>query len=191
MKRMLTGLLVLVLVSSAVSSIEAAYEFTVTANPLWTNTHILLSPSDVVTIHDAIGSWSWAGFNSLGPEGGFIGDLYPYDEWIVNGFHGQLIGFIGPSSLDLNAVPRVILQDDSRLFEIGAGSVTLSGLDGTLWLGFNDGYSAAPGCVEDNAGSIVVQVDIRSVPEPASLAVWSFLSMAAIGCGWWRKRRSN
>jgi hypothetical protein len=29
------------------------------------------------------------------------------------------------------------------------------------------------------------------VPEPSALAVWSFLAIAGIGCGWWKKRRPN
>ena len=36
-----------------------------------------------------------------------------------------------------------------------------------------------------------VEFEPATVPEPASLAVWSVLSMVGVGCGWWRKRRSN
>src|SRR5258708_7680567 len=31
----------------------------VTANPLWTDTGITLTPSSQAVIHDAVGSWSW------------------------------------------------------------------------------------------------------------------------------------
>jgi len=155
-----------VIVMALAISMAQADVISVTANPLWTDTGIILDPCDVVKIHDAVGSWTW-GSGWFGPEG----DPQPglaWDEWITNGLHGQLIGFIGGVP-DLNAVPRVILQDDPRLFEIGLGSVALSGQTGKLWLGFNDDYASI--ATGDNFGSVRVQVDVACIPEPATIAL--------------------
>ena len=63
--------------------------------------------------------------------------------------------------------------------------------------GNNDGWSwndSSPGPYEADARlGYIVEFDgpfTQAVPEPASLAVWSFLAFAGIGCGWWKKRRS-
>jgi hypothetical protein len=122
---------------------------TVTANPLWTDTGITLMPQDARTIHGASGSWNWGTFYSFGPDGDYQPG-FTWDEWITNGQHGQLIGFIG-------ADPYSASQNDSRLFPIGTGTVNLCGLTGHLWLGFNDDF--ASGAVDDNSGSVTVQVD--------------------------------
>jgi len=148
------------LLLSAVATVSAAAaSVTVTSNPLWTDTGVTLTVSDVVTIHDASGSWTvfdgqwpWTG-----PEGAHVPG-YEFDEWITNSHHGQLIGFIGPDGLDPNALPRLVPQGDPRLFEISTNSVTLAGRSGRLWLGFNDDWSSGPSI---NSGSVVAQVDLQ------------------------------
>lgn len=134
-----------------------AQDITVTAVPLWTDTAIVLSQGDIVTISDAAGSWSW-GQSYFGPDGDYQPSLI-WDEWIRNGRHGQLIGAVVPEGLDLNAMPRVIPQDDSRLFTIGSGTVTRTGVSGKLWLGFNDDYVS--NYLSDNAGSVNAKVKVE------------------------------
>ena len=143
----------------AISALSiAAASIKVTADPQWTDTGITLTLSDTVMLHDAIGLWDTS-LGPTGPQGGFPG--YEYDEWITNGFHGQLIGFIGPVGTDPNlpsahAQPRAVPQNDPSLFEIGINSITITGKEGRLWLGFNDSYRSE---VFDNSGSVFVQVD--------------------------------
>jgi len=138
-----------------------AQSITVTANPLWTDTGIVLTETDGVTISDAAGSWTWGGGYEFGPDGNYQPTLV-WDEWIPNGYHGQLIGIVLPDGLDPNTVPRILPQDDSRLFTIGSGTVTRNGDVGRLWLGFNDDYLCD--CLWDNFGYVAVKVNVESTP---------------------------
>lgn len=179
---------------------RASIVVSVTANPLWTNTYISVVPSDTVNIYGASGSWSWGGWT--GPDGDPAGSSLLWDEWIQNGLHGQLIGFIGPSGLDLNAIPRVILQNEARLFPIGTSSVSLTGKEGVLWLGFNDDYASL--AIGDNSGSVTVNVDGGTydpsggdgdgdgvVPEPSSVACWLTMLGTVGGLATWRRYRKS
>src|SRR5262249_39933086 len=131
------------------------------ANPLWTNTGVFVLATDVVTFTGASASWTYQGGVPLfGPEGSFLA-CCGFDEWITNLQHGQLIGFIGSAALDLNALPRVIPQNDPGLFAIGVGPTTETGRVGTLWLGFNDDY--ATGGIGDNSGSGSVNVTLNTL----------------------------
>ena len=156
----------------------------VTSNPLWTNTNIQLSTLDNATIHNATGLWTFATGYTTDP-GGYLIPNWSYDEWITDGLSGQLIGFVGQPGIDLNADPRTITQNDPRLFQIGTGSVNLSNLDGVLWLGINDDYG--PGGLSDNSGSIIVQVDVTSTPEPSSLVLLGIGAVGLLGYAWRRR----
>lgn len=132
---------------------------TVTANPLWTKIGTL-SLSSTVTISGASGIWDWG--NAAGPPTGPDGDppasnvAFSSAAWITGGRQGQLIGFVGPSGLDLSSYSgvsphRVITQDDPRLFVVGTGTIVLTNLQGTLFLGMNDDYH--PDYIYDNSGT--------------------------------------
>jgi hypothetical protein len=166
---MRTVLLAFLMLLMAVAYAQAI-EITVTSIPIWTDTGITLSSSDVVTIYgaSATGAWTWQDGTAalFGAAGDNKGPSYEWDEWITNGLHGMLIGYIGNAG-DLNSglgATRVIGQDDGGLFEIGAGDEPRTGMSGRLWLGFNDDY--ASGGLGDNRGSLKVGV---SVPEPATM----------------------
>jgi hypothetical protein len=162
MRKIFTALaIVLLLVSSA-----QATSFTVSADPLWTNTGIVLGSTDVLVVSNAQGSWTW-GVGMNGPAGYNLGSNGFYDEWITNGKQGQLIAFVG------NVAPGTVGQNDPRLFAIGSNTIKTSGYQGTLWLGFNDAWNY-PGFVGDNFGFVTANVTVNGqnpVPEPLSIAL--------------------
>jgi hypothetical protein len=207
------GFAVLAVLAGLVGSIAEASVVTVTASPLWTNTGIVFTPSDTMTIYGAAGNWCWgaAGGATTGPDGD---SNPPYADylWITSERQGNLIGFVGPADPDLNTFfpdpsggqpppynypLRVIGQDDPRLFGIGTAAIVLTGLEGTLWLGMNDDFDAA--YLPDNWGSVTVHVDEGiitppppdgTIPEPTTFIIWSLLGTLAIGVGWWRRRKA-
>ena len=190
MKRWIIGVAVLVLVG-LLSPLAEASVVTVTANPLWTNTGIISTSSDTMTIYGAAGAWDWGkGGGTTGPDGD-SNPAYAWDFWVTSGRQGQLIGFVGTD------VPDVVQQDNSRLFVVGTGTIVLTGVQGTLWLGMNDDYSSHN--TSDNSGSVTVHVDEgvvtpppptppdNGVPEPTTIMIWSLLGTIAIGIGWSRR----
>jgi catechol 2,3-dioxygenase-like lactoylglutathione lyase family enzyme len=176
-RRFAVVLAALCLVFSCVTT-SYAVTVTVTADPLWTNTGVVLSPADSVLIHDAAGDWSGGSAWTYGPAGEFRGPAYWYDEWVTDGMHGELIGAVVAPGLNLNvAPPRALPQNDPRLFAIGTEAVALTGKAGVLWLGFNDDYTSEWN-QSDNFGTVAVQVD--SVPEPSTLALLAVGVMAIL-----------
>ncbi len=156
MKKVLFVMLLVAALMISYGQSEAAL-ITVSSNPLWTDTGIALLGGEVATISGATGSWTWQlGQGPFGPDGDYQPGLL-YDEWITNGYHGQLIGFIGSD-------PYSAAQNAAGFFAIGTGTVVLSGEIGELWLGFNDDfYSHA---VADNWGTVAVNV---TVPEASTM----------------------
>jgi hypothetical protein len=181
--------LLLVLLLALVPFTQAfAATIGVPASPLWTNTGVLVLTTDTVSFTGATGDWTYQG-SLFGPEGVFVPGV-EFDEWIQNGQHGQLIGFIG-SVPDLNAEPRAINQDDAGLFAIGAGPASVTGKTGTLWLGINDGFVTG---TSDNEGSVSVNVnvnaDLAPVPEPATLLLFG-TTAGGLALARWRRRRRD
>ena len=184
-------LLVLLLVLVPFSQASAA-SIQVDASPLWTDAGISLLTTNTVSFTGATGLWTHQG-SSYGPGGVDVTGMTDFinDEWIQNAHHGQLIGFVGSAALDLNAVPREILQGATGLFEIGDGPQTLSGRAGTLWLGINDGYGSG---TSDNGGFVTVNVDVTSdlapVPEPATLLLFG-TTAGGLALARWRRSRQQ
>src|SRR3954452_25102436 len=90
--RLTLELTVGVVFSTLVMNADSVSRVTVTSNPLWTNTGVVLTPGDIVTVSDAGGSWNTSlGFS--GPEG-IATTQYLYDEWVKDGHHGELIGYV-------------------------------------------------------------------------------------------------
>jgi hypothetical protein len=155
---------------------------TVGTIPLWTDSGIILNSAKDYVISNATGTVSWADWS--GRFSGPNGDSQPtltWDEWITNGQHGQLIGFVGDN-------PYPTSQNDSALFAIGTGTVTLSGKSGKLWLGFNDDFTHPTEWDDDNLGSMTVKLaegnDFREVvPEPATLFLIGSGLLGILGLG--------
>jgi hypothetical protein len=163
----LMALFLIVILAGSINQTSAA-PFTVTSNPLWTDTGITVKANDTISFTNPSASWSYiTGLGPFGSDGDSRPDL-EWDEWIKNGRHGQLIGYIG-NALDLNFYsgdpynnPRQITQNDPGLFVIGANSITISGLTGKLWLGFNDDYNG--NAIDDNSGTGLVEVSVTLGP---------------------------
>jgi hypothetical protein len=148
-------LIIALVLAGAVYSAAALDMLTITvsSNPLWTDTGISLSGGS--TAITATGSWS-TGLGFTGPDGLYVPE-YAYDEWLQNGWHGQLLAYVGA-----NPYSGTVNVD---YFAIGSSGV-LNGLSGELWLGFND--DMVSGGVGDNEGSVIATV---AIPEPGAGAI--------------------
>ena len=145
-----------------------------------------------MTISGASGVW-W--FQQSYPTGPYGQPNVDWDKWITGANTGQLIGFVGTGMSGLNGFPRVVSQNDSRLFVIGTGTIVRTGVEGSLWLGMNDDYTSNN--VDDNSGSITVQVEGGTfvgppqpptvIPEPTTFALWG--TLAGLGLTASRRRR--
>ena len=174
----------LVLTGVMISSADAS-SITVTANPIWTDTGIFLSPSDGVRIHDAIGNWTF-GAGYVGPDG--WPDSPPAwvsDDWITDDRAGQLIGAVMPLGLDMN-VSEAVPQNAPELFQVGTASVTVSGEEGELWLGINDAWTNGN---SDNFGTLSVQVD--AVPEPSTFTLLGIGVISLVAYAWRRRPKTS
>lgn len=178
--------LLAILYIAATTQDSHADAIVVTAQPIWTKVGTVAIPSDL-TIYGATGQWYWDPITPTGPNGvsPSYNGAFSSDAWITEGnggMQGQLIGFMGPSDIDLNsyfgpANPRVIPQDDPGLFIVGTGIILLAAAHGTLWLGINDAFTSNG--MQDNTGRLIVQVegnisfeppsDSSVVPEPSTI----------------------
>jgi hypothetical protein len=146
--------------------------FVVTANPLWTDTGLMLTDGQKV-IFNASGSWNgdiheepWCG-----PGGLSTGSLDPFLS-TANDF--SLIAFVGPSPYYWGTIDEWFY--DNTYFSQGASTngyfattnwettnwVFTTTRSGELWFGFND--DAKQLMVGDNAGFVAGQIVITNGP---------------------------
>jgi hypothetical protein len=171
MKTLLT-LLRAATVLSLIDVVRAdASPFYVPANPVWTDTGLTLNEADRVTI-TACGCWRWARGQWVGPDGVRDGAL---DTFLDNGTHGMLIAFVGPDPFQGHRGDPDFFPQSAGYWGVGSNGQFVSPATGRLWLGFND--DALSGATCDNAGYVVAQISIVSVPEPGAF------SLAALGGG--------
>ncbi len=71
----------IVIVLTTTFANATVYDFTVTANPLWTDTGIALDPNNEVHIWGATGTWSWGVTWGSGPDGSYD-PTEVWDEYI-------------------------------------------------------------------------------------------------------------
>jgi hypothetical protein len=150
----------------SVAAIANATTVSVPADPLWTDTGMVLQGEKICI--SAEGSWTWGTSTWFGPDGDYQPTL-AWDEWVQNGYHGQLVAFVGA-----NPYAGVVNVD---FYPIGSNG-SLSGLSGQLWLGFNDDQSS--NAVGDNAGSVRATIK-TCVPEGGSALALMGLALGAVG----------
>jgi hypothetical protein len=143
---------------------------------------------------------------------------YPYDAGVYKPVSGNLLHLDGQSYIsDVRFVAPVSgTYDVSGYFTrtdgwgwpvnvriIENGTTTLFAVDNftssntqqpfnfsSLYLPAGTTLDFAEGAPQPNNDSTGLSATITSVPEPATLAIWSLLGTLAIGIGWWRKRRT-
>jgi hypothetical protein len=187
MKRIIVLIFLMIFLGA---SFAYAVEITVTidSTELWKDTDIFVTPGEWIDIDYLKGEWTWATWHNNGQLYGPGGDYetgYMWDEWITNGHHGALIGYIGIENPYTD--PRIIPQNDSRLFMVGNGIEFYSMASGELWLGFNDDYTTNS-WADDNEGSVTVKIDppaTNSVPEPSTFLL---IGLGLMGVGLLRRR---
>lgn len=146
----------------------------VDARPLWTDTGINLNGEDLVSI-TASGSWRWARNRWVGPEGVCDGTT---DTFLDNGTHGMLIAFVGPDPFEGQQDAGDFFPQTTGYWGIGRSGQFASPCAGRLWLGFND--DAVTGATSDNAGFVVADISIESVPEPGAFSL--VFGSGVLGC---------
>jgi hypothetical protein len=154
-----------------VSFCATAQNFTIPANPLWTDTGISVTSGEMVSI-TATGSWIWGYGLTCGPDGDPTITYPPTlaDEFYSSAYKGELIAFVGTDPFQGHWGDAAFFPQSSGYWAIGSNNQFTSPSAGDLWLGIND--DAVTEAVSDNSGSLEASVQV--VPEPASLSLLAF-----------------
>ena len=127
-----------------------------------------------------------------------------FDDWAIwtgealNAAESTAIHNLANSSLNYNA------QNADDLFGVYDGEESSASIDGMEWVAAGDGtLTGNPGDVLDlgggdfglilngNGGGVQTASSAATVPEPASIAIWSLLGLAGFGYGCFRRRRNS
>jgi len=148
----------LVVLLAAPGAVGQTIHVTVPANPLWTDTGIVLTAGQTVTV-SASGTWNYA-FGPIGPDGdpnyfAGVGDEFGFFD-IVD--HGRLLGFIGADPLQGEWGNGTFFPQVTGYISVGSGQTFRARSAGKLWLGINDG--AVSKGVSDNSGQMVAIITL-------------------------------
>jgi hypothetical protein len=131
---------------------------TVPANPLWTDTRILVSAGATISI-TATGQWGYAGVLCCGPDGDPTWPD-PTDQFFVGANKGELIAYIGVDPTQGHLVSgNTFFPQSTGYFAIGSAASFVAPASGELWLGIND--DARTLVVFDNPGSLTATITVR------------------------------
>lgn len=133
---------------------------TVSANPLWADTGIILSPGSVISI-TATGSWTDGVGTFFGPDGYAGCCLNDEFEHFDANDKGRLIAFIGPDPYQGHWGDGNFFPQPSGYISIGSARTFTATAYGKLWLGIND--DATSKAVGDNSGSVTASIFVTAI----------------------------
>jgi len=144
----------------AISAASASSAIVVTANPLWTDTGLIINNGNIVSI-TASGTWNGGFGGDVGPDGGT--PCCTYDMFLVNPttLQGELIAFVGSDPYQGQWGNGSFFPQTTGYWGIGSSGSFVSNKSGKLWLGFND--DAVSQGVGDNSGSVAALVTVNTV----------------------------
>ncbi len=174
MKTMQTNLITLSCLFVCIRT--TAQIFTVTSNPIWTDTGIALSTGDTVSI-TAQASWTsgwYGGQVLLGPDG-VPNTLNYYDDFLSSANNAELIAYVGSDPYQGHWGDGTFFPRSTGYWAIGSNGGLTAAESGELWLGMND--DAVSKSISDNIGTAQATVEIVPVPEPS---VFCFAALALV-----------
>jgi hypothetical protein len=131
----------------------------VSANPPWTDTGLILSSGDVVSI-TASGLWCCTPLFCTGPDGDYW--TTHWDDWqhFDDNDKGRLIGFVGPDPYQGHWGDADFFPQPSGYISIGSTATFIVTSPGRLWVGINDGAVSME--VDDNSGSVIADITVAT-----------------------------
>jgi hypothetical protein len=131
----------------------------VPADPLWTDTGIVLVTGSTVTI-TASGTW-WISYEtSTGPDG--VAWSTHFDEWehFDATDRGRLVGYIGADPYQGHWGDGTFFPQPSGYISVGSSVVFTAAATGKFWLGIND--DAVSKANYDNSGALVAEITVST-----------------------------
>jgi len=148
-------------VDAGIAIAIASYQVAVTANPLWTDSGIVVSNGQILAI-SASGTWNWSSLCDADGVNDGVTDLF-----LAGANHGSLIAYVGthPPNEDSTGTDR---WGDSTYFPrpagngywlVGKKATITTDRTGELWFLIND--DALTKAIDDNSGELNVTLSIH------------------------------